>query len=90
MDTLHTMYAMLAYKSYLHPIAALQWLQPGFLKWVLKLQHINCTTVVVECISYFAAYIIDGGGQGWTAAVVSLDKIWARSGLPHLVRSMAI
>ena len=29
------------------------------------------------------------GGQGWTAAVVSLDIIGARSGLPHLVRSMA-
>ena len=56
-------------KSNLHPIAMLQ-LAP--LKCVLKLQRINCTTVVVSRIPNFAAYIIDGG-QDWTAAVVLFD-----------------
>ena len=37
---------------------------------VLKLQRVNCTTVVVTRIPDFAAYIID-----WTATVVLFDMI---------------
>ena len=55
--------AMAAHKGNLHPIAVFQ---PGPLKCVLKLQHINRRTVVVARIPNFAVYIIDGG-QEWTA-----------------------
>ena len=41
---------------------------------VLKLQRVNCTTVVVTRIPDFAAYIIDGG-QDWTATVVLFDMV---------------
>ena len=62
---------MPARKSNLHPIAVLQ---PAPLKWVLKLQRINRTIVVVARIPDFAAYITDGG-EDWAAAVVSVDII---------------
>ena len=44
-----SLYAVTAHKSKL--------LQPTPLKCVLKLQHTNCTTVVVTCILNLAAYI---------------------------------
>ena len=57
------------HKSNLHHIAVLR---PAPLMSVLKLQRINRTTVVVDCIPDCAAYIIDGR-QDFTAAVVSCD-----------------
>ena len=63
------MLTMPAHKGNLHHIAVLQ---PAPLMHVLKLLHINRTTVVVARIPDIAAYIIDGR-QSWTAVVVSFD-----------------
>ena len=60
---------MPARKVNLHPIAMLHL---GPLQRVLKLQRINCTTVVATSIPDDAANITDGG-QDWTATVVSYD-----------------
>ena len=66
--TLYDTPTMAAHKDNLHPIAELQ---PAPLKCVLKLQCINCTTVVVARILNCPVYIV--GGQDWTGAVVSRD-----------------